>query len=302
MFGGRGSLTVGNRSPRITIGMPVYNGERYLRLALDALLAQTYRDFAIVISDNASTDATAEICDDYARRDPRLRYVRQVVNVGAARNLNALVEMAESPLFMWHADDDLTEPQLLAACVAELDAHPEAVMAYSAAIPIDGEGNAVPHTPRPLDLGSPDAVRRFELCLNPISYSENVNYGLMRRDVLQRTQGHGPFGGGDRALVAELALHGPFARIERPLFRRRISTVARSASETQTYNTGRPARFGLREWKILGHNLRTIRRAPVSVALKRRLYGVLWRQLRRQRGRYLGELKEAVRGIAGSRN
>jgi len=79
--------------------MPVYNGERYLRLALDALLAQTYRDFTVVISDNASTDGTPAICREYADRDPRVRYVRQSENLGAAGNINALIELSSSPLF-----------------------------------------------------------------------------------------------------------------------------------------------------------------------------------------------------------
>jgi len=280
--------------------MPVYNGERYLRLALDALLAQTYRDFTVVISDNASTDGTPAICREYADRDPRVRYVRQSENLGAAGNINALIELSSSPLFMWHADDDLTEPELLEACVAELDRRPDAVLAYSVALPIDADGNVVAHVPRPLDLGSADPVRRFEICLAPIPYSENVNYALLRRDVLVRTQRHGPFAGGDRALAAELALHGPFARIDRPLFRRRLA-VSRTVVETETYNTGRPARFGLREWRILGQNLRSIQRAPLPWSIKRRLYGALGRQLRRHRARYLGEIKDAVRGAAGSR-
>ena len=281
--------------------MPVYNGERYLRLALDALLAQTFSDFALIISDNASTDATPAICREYAARDPRIRYVRQESNLGAARNINAVVELAASPLFMWHADDDLAEPELLAALVGELDRRPDAVLAYCVAIPIDAQGNVVAHPPRPLDLGAADPVRRFEICLDPIPYTENVNYALMRHDVLLRTQRHGPFAGGDRGLAAELALNGPFARIDRPLFRRRLAVTARSASQTETYNTGRPARFGLREWRILAHNLRSIRRAPVPPAVKRRLYGAIARHLRLHPARYLGELKDAVRGLAGSR-
>jgi glycosyltransferase involved in cell wall biosynthesis len=281
--------------------MPVYNGERYLRLALDALLAQTYRDFTLVISDNASTDATEGICRDYAARDPRIRYVRQAQNLGAVRNINALIDMAASPLFMWHADDDIAEPELLEACVAELDRRPGAVLAYCVAAPIDADGNLAPRPPRPLDLASPDPVRRFELCLDPIPYSENVNYALMRRDVLLRTQRHGPFAGGDRGLAAELALHGPFARIDRTLFRRRLAVTERSASETETYNTGRPARFRLREWRILGQNLRSIQRAPLPFAVKRRLYGAVARQLRLHPTRYLAELKNALRGLSGSR-
>ena len=65
-----------NASPRLSIGLPVYNGERFLAQALECLLAQTFRDFELVISDNASTDRTSEICYAYVQRDPRVRYVR----------------------------------------------------------------------------------------------------------------------------------------------------------------------------------------------------------------------------------
>ena len=81
-------------APTLSVGLPVYNGERYLAESLDALLAQTYADFELIISDNASTDGTAEICREYAARDPRIRYVRQPVNVGAGPNHNLLVPLA----------------------------------------------------------------------------------------------------------------------------------------------------------------------------------------------------------------
>lgn len=251
-------------SPTITVGLPVYNGEPFLRAALDGVLAQTFGDFILLISDNASTDATQDICEECARRDRRVRYVRQDTNRGAARNLNILAEMATTPLFMWHAADDIAHPQLIEICVAHLDEAPDAVLAYTEAEVIDQHGNAVPCTPEPRDIGSSMPTERFAACLEPFHYSENVFYGVIRTEILQRTRRHGIFGGGDRALCAELSLYGPFIRIPRVLFRRRIGLREATGAEIQSYNTGRARAFTQREWRILWHNLGSIRRAPVT--------------------------------------
>lgn len=90
----------------ITIGMPVYNGAKYIGEALDSLLVQTFTDFELIISDNASTDATQSICEEYARRDLRIRYVRQSENRGALANFQFVLDQAQGEFFMWAAADD----------------------------------------------------------------------------------------------------------------------------------------------------------------------------------------------------
>src|ERR1700683_4254551 len=108
--------------PRLTIGLQVYNGENDLAECLEALLGQTYEDFELLISDNASTDATADICRRYAKRDPRIRYVRQPRNIGLGPNYNFLVDQATGEFFKpaWH--DDLYARDLLKRCIQALDA------------------------------------------------------------------------------------------------------------------------------------------------------------------------------------
>src|SRR5258708_9503485 len=113
---------------KIAIGLPVHNGDNYLAAAIDTILAQTYGDFDLVISDNASTDGTEEICQAYAQRDRRIRYIRQPKNVGAAANHNLTVRMTDSPYFKWAAHDDLLAPGFLAASVDVLPPHPTAVL------------------------------------------------------------------------------------------------------------------------------------------------------------------------------
>src|SRR3954468_18589343 len=107
--------------PRLSIGLPVYNGEDFLAESLDSLLGQTYENFELIISDNASTDATADICRGYANHDSRVRYLRQQHNIGLAPNHNFVFSESRGELFKWAAADDLYGRDLLKLCVEALD-------------------------------------------------------------------------------------------------------------------------------------------------------------------------------------
>ena len=115
--------------PRVTIGLPVYNGQNYLVETLESLLAQTYTDFELVISDNASTDRTEAICRQYAAGDARIRYYRNDENIGASANYNRAFELGRGEYFKWAAHDDLLAPTYLERCVEVLDANPDVVLA-----------------------------------------------------------------------------------------------------------------------------------------------------------------------------
>jgi glycosyltransferase involved in cell wall biosynthesis len=130
-------------SPPLTIGLPVYNGQNYVSESLDSLLAQTYSDFELIISDNASTDGTEDICRDYATRDSRIRYVRQPVNIGAAPNHNYLVQAARGRLFKWAAHDDLFAPKLVERCIEALDDRPELILAHAYMGIVDEQGKTL---------------------------------------------------------------------------------------------------------------------------------------------------------------
>src|ERR1700722_6330272 len=118
-------------APRLSIGLPVYNGENYLAETLDSLLGQSYENFELIISDNASTDGTAGICRSYMKQDSRIRYICQPRNIGLAPNHNFLVGEARGELFKWADHDDLCARDLLASCVDALDEYPDVVLAYS---------------------------------------------------------------------------------------------------------------------------------------------------------------------------
>jgi glycosyltransferase involved in cell wall biosynthesis len=157
---------VSESRPRVTIGVPVFNGESFLAETLDSLLNQTFSDFEVVISDNASTDRTEEICRAYTARDPRVRYCREVVNRGAAWNHNRVFELARGEYFKWNSADDLCAPEFLARCVAALDRDSAAVTAVSETVEIDERGKRLQSMSVPgvtllpvVPLGAPGIVR-----------------------------------------------------------------------------------------------------------------------------------------------
>jgi glycosyltransferase involved in cell wall biosynthesis len=202
----------------------VFNGARYLSQCLDSLLAQTHRDLEILISDNASTDETGDICLAYCALDERVRYYRQPRNLGLAGNYRFVVEHARGELFKWAAYDDVCAPEFVEHCVAALDRSPHDVLAFPATRFIDDAGELLARPDfevrwrnHPRALGRVDDIladRNRAFC--------KWQFGLVRRDALQRTGLIGNFDGSDLVFVLELALLGGFARVEEPLFYLRI--------------------------------------------------------------------------------
>lgn len=115
-----GSL-MNDHIPAVSVGMPVYNGAKYIREALDSLLAQTFTDFELIISDNASTDESHEICGEYVGKDPRIKYVRQSENLGGVANFNYVLANSKGDYFTWLACDDSFDPSFLEKTVQYLD-------------------------------------------------------------------------------------------------------------------------------------------------------------------------------------
>jgi glycosyltransferase involved in cell wall biosynthesis len=229
-------------SPRLSIGMPVYNAERYLTDALDCFLAQTFQDFEVIISDNASSDRTAEICRSFAERDPRIRYCRNGKNLGAIPNFNRVFELSRSPLFKWAAHDDLYHPRYLHTCVRILDDDPGVILAHSRTAFVDDRGQPFPVDsatgcyidPRtgvaqtadsPMVADSPVAILRFWQVLSGACWGTHM-FGVMRREILQKTRLIPSFSGGDRAMLAELALLGRFRCSNEVLFSKRFHESA----------------------------------------------------------------------------
>lgn len=221
-------------APRLSVGLPVYNGENYLAESLDALLGQTYADFELIISDNASTDGTAGICRRYARQDARISYIRQPRNIGAAPNHNFVFRHSRGELFKWASADDLYAPDLLRSCVEALDEHPGAVLAHSWTAAIDGTGHVTQALPYPLATDSASAPERFKsLLFGASGLYENSGgnnygviraddlYGVIRADVLRRVAPHDSYYHADRTIILEIVLNGSFRQISDWLYFRR---------------------------------------------------------------------------------
>lgn len=254
--------------PLVSLGLPVYNGANFLAEALDSILAQTYRNWELIISDNGSTDATARICSAYAARDPRIRYYRHPVNMGASRNFNFTFEAARGPFFRWTAHDDVCAPDLLARCVAGLLAHPEAVLCHPRTRVIGAAGETLFDYTVRLRTDSPRVADRYRdlICADHACFAI---FGVMRTHLLRRTPLLGAFVGSDRNLLAELALYGPFHEIPEFLFFRRDhpGTSTRRYPEASARlawfrDSPRGARFPT--WTRAAGYLASLQRAPLT--------------------------------------
>lgn len=269
-----------NTVPRLSIGLPVYNGEQYLSEALDALLGQSYEDFELIISDNASTDGTADICRRYAARDPRIRYVRQPHNIGAAPNHNSVFREARGELFKWASHDDLYGRDLLRRCVEALDERPHIVLAHAWHAIIDGAGAVTETFDYRLATNSAHAPERFRSLL--FANGGDDFYGVIRTDVLRRVAPHDSYHHADRTIVAEIALHGPFHQVPELLyFRRDHPTRAERANPTKrtrcaNLDPRRAHRLRHPTVRLLAEYIwgfiATVRRAPLTSAEQRQCY------------------------------
>jgi glycosyltransferase involved in cell wall biosynthesis len=208
-------------SPRVTVGLPVFNGETYLAETITSILSQEFTDFELLVADNASTDRTRDIVESFARVDGRVRLITNARNEGAAQNYNRLVHAARGELFKWAGYDDLLEPTYLQRCVAALDADPGAVLAYPETVIIDADGRVVSSYLERLrvDQQAPATrvaalARRINLC--------NACFGVMRKERMVVTGLIRPFVSSDVTFLAEMAALGRFVRVDEELFRRRV--------------------------------------------------------------------------------
>ncbi|MBD0711196.1 MULTISPECIES: glycosyltransferase family 2 protein [unclassified Streptomyces] len=268
--------------PRLGIGLPVYNGEEYLAESFDALLGQTYGDFELIVSDNASTDGTEEICRAYAAADPRIRYVRLPRNIGATPNHNRVFDECRSELFKWASHDDLYARDLLRRCVEALDERPDVILAHADQAVIDGEGKVKVPYAYGLATASPHAPERFRSML--FEPGGDDFYGVIRTEVLRRVKPLDSYHHADRTFVCEIGLHGRFHQVPELLyFRRDHPTRAERANPSKRSRCVNldPRRAGrlhptprlLAEY-VWGF-LSAVRRAPLSPADRRECYGHL---------------------------
>jgi glycosyltransferase involved in cell wall biosynthesis len=250
--------------------------------AIGSILDQTYRDFELIISDNASTDATEEICRSFEAQDGRVRYIRQPRNIGASPNFNICYALASGEYFKWAAHDDYLEPEYLAACVEVLDANRDAVLCQSLVRLIDDQDRLIEiHRPIEPAAASPLPSERFAARIRSPRCLDV--WGLIRTKALRDSVLIGSYIGMDRALLLELALRGRFVLIDRPLFTNRDHPErATRVTRTQTrrdlatvYDTANAGQTVLSTWIYYKDAVRIIRRNLKAPAERLRCFGHL---------------------------
>lgn len=256
-------------TPKISVGMPVYNSEKYVEAAIHAVLVQTYPEFELIISDNASTDRTPEICQEYAAKDSRIRYFRNSHNLGATPNINSVVARAAAPYFKWAFYDDLIAPEFLAQCIKVLDGNPDVVLCVPQSNVIDENGLFLGIHEYRSKPTSPHAHRRFRNYV--LNYDAGWElFGVMRMSALQKTALHGWYPGSDHVFLAEMTLHGQFHVIPEPLLFPRIHpeqiwiTTPKERDRVLFEDTSLEGKIVLPKWGWVGGYLRAIRHAPLS--------------------------------------
>ena len=196
-----------NHKPHVSIGLPVYNGQKYLEEALISILNQSYSDFELIISDNASTDQTQAICYAYMAKDNRIRYYRNDKNLGVAPNYNRVYEVSLGDYFKWADYDDILAPDFLYKSVETLDQNPEVVACFPRVKLIDAQGKFLEdYDPLP-DTSSPNAHERFRNLIIDTRRAVQA-MGLMRSSIIRKTGLHRSFPSSDEVFIAEMALYG----------------------------------------------------------------------------------------------
>ncbi len=290
--------------PRVSIGLPVYNGEPYLEQSIESILNQTFGDFELLISDNASTDGTEDICRRYAAQDPRVQYWRNPENIGGMRNANLTFERARGEYFRWAAHDDVCAPTLLERLVEELDARPDITICCAASVSIDGEGNRLPgyyvgkailpgggeqpmltddegvRYPTEGTAATPhERVRELLLTLGPCE----ATYGVVRSSALRDSVLLGNYTSSDTVLLCDLALRGRFHLVEEPLFSKRWLPGNRYHEKGPARmawsrpDLAKSGKLSLPHWILLFGHLKVLARAPVPISERLRCLPALGR-------------------------
>src|SRR5467141_259910 len=207
--------------PFVSVGIPVFNGELFLRGAIDSMLTQSHTNLELIVSDNASTDGTAVIGREYAARDARVRYFRQPRNIGAPRNWNFVATCARGKYMKWLSANDYCDTTMLAACVEVLESDPRVVLCYGTTCLVDELTGAVQPFDGDFSITEEQPSVRLSRLLEKMTLN-NAMTGLIRMEVLRKTALDRPYPGGDVVLMAELAMAGKFVLLFHPLQYRRI--------------------------------------------------------------------------------
>ena len=271
-----------NKDRLLSIGLPVHNGEKFLKTALESILRQSFDDFEVIVCDNNSIDKTQSICEEFVKRDERIKYHRNQYNIGAASNYNLTFELSKGKYFKWCAHDDILAPRMFEACVAALEKRPEAVLAYPDVLMVDWEGNVLSSYINRTDTSSPLPSLRYGSLLAFGNKCYEV-FGLIRSRSLKSTGLIGKFAHSDGVLLAELALKGQFVNVPEPLIMMRshpeqsMTMVKDYRKYTIWFDPTKKMPFIFPYWRMHYEFLAALRRARLPGNEKAECYRVLIR-------------------------
>ena len=203
--------------PLVSIGMPVFNGEKSLAQALDSLLKQDYTNLEIIISDNGSTDHTPEICQEFLKKDSRIKYYHSPENLGSNWNFNRVFNLSSGEYFMWAAHDDLRDLSFVRACVEKLEQFPEAVLCHThTSIFIENRKERLVVANLDSFDGVTGLVGRYRETLK--HFPAVAIYGVYRSAALKKTHIFERAIATDLAFIQELSIYGSFVQVPEILF------------------------------------------------------------------------------------
>ncbi len=279
----------------VSIGMPVYNSAQHIRQALDGLLTQDYENLELIISDNASTDSTQEICLEYAARDKRVRYYRHERNIGKAGNFNKVFELSSGRYFKWAGSHDYVAPSYIRACKQVLDADSTVLLAYPLAQRINEGGEVVKEIiPEIVDTRGLQTFGRVFVVVAKVQQCAHEFYGLFRASALRRCMPLSTVIGNDMLLIMEISILGAIALVPEVLYYRRddppmtederiATALMRETPEAKKRRHVRPfselaIRHLVRAWRLAPR-----RKRPYLISLIAHTYYLRWQhELRRE--------------------
>lgn len=285
--------------PSISIGLPVYNGARFLPQALESLLGQSFSDIELIVSDNASSDSTQDICTEYAMRDARIRYVRQNVNIGAMRNWNFVAKQARGKYFKWSSASDYCAPDMLARCFAAMEAESDIVLCYGQTCLVDQETGELTEYTGNIEIMEDRPHERFSKLCGSLKLN-NAYGGLIRTNALHRTKLNRFYSGGDIILMAELALMGRFRLLPQTLLYRRMgretSSNELSASDLAVFlDPQKTHNLDLLHFSTHLGYLGAVLRAPINPLEKLKTLALVCRHAAWDRENLLAELRGVLK-------
>jgi Glycosyl transferase family 2 len=283
-------------TPLLSVGLFLYNGERFLEAAIESILNQTFRDFELIISDNCSSDRSGEICRRFAKQDSRIRYYRAECNMGAGWNLRNVYFKATGKYFKWATHDDLIQPDFLRLCIDALEADDSLVAAHTLTRCIDEDGQFLENQDERLRTSSLDpVVRARDLLLK--GHEGSPFSGVIRRAALCKLPPRGSYAHSDRVLLLQLGLLGRFYEVPEYLSictrhagqaawtmpernrvgRFRLTWRWGTLPVPEWWDPTRARKISFPEWNAAKEFTRSVARSPLSSGQRMRCYGAIVR-------------------------